>query len=304
MTTKEGKCIITKLSSFDNSLFPQVLAFLIAQYAEHGYSKLKIRTPGYLIHSNNFLFSMQYNPDQILVFSLSNWELVHTFNCGGPHNDLLAMCLYKQEKLVIADNSDSGDQRLSIMDISSDNFSNWKFDELVVLDERKGIADCYIYDNILYVCDTDQIHQYEMSEDAKGDLTFTLQKQTFNIPGSGILLNIRTYTMPNGALRIFVEDSSSVYVCDENSKLSKRKHLIINDNDTYLMALSDGTLFLYCETNNSIILINAVTLQVDDVWIGSCYGITWKDIRAICVLDYFICISDGDLKCVHIIPLK
>jgi hypothetical protein len=67
----------------------------------------------------------------------------------------------------------------------------------------------------------------------------------------------------------------------------------------------NGTVFLYDSNNNSIVLMNAVTLQIHDVWIESFCGVKWeRPVTSITVSEHFICVCDNSSVLVIPFPVN
>jgi hypothetical protein len=213
MTTKQGQAILRKLS--DSQLFPQVISALIARYTEHGSLRLRIKHPVSSLLSDKYLFVISYdtNSYSLLVYSLSDWQLVHALQSDQLDEE---MCLYKT-KLIIAYSRFNQFHRthgLSILDISASNPKEWKFDKPLELKFR--VKDVNLHGETLYVSsNTNEITLFQVTEEVKGALTFTPKKIISPTYHSSFLTCVRTFLMPNGAMRIFVGGEHQVHVFDD-----------------------------------------------------------------------------------------
>jgi hypothetical protein len=301
MTTKEGKEIASRLFS-DMPIFPKVLCGLISQYAERVYFQICTNRPRRLILSNQFLFVSTVN--WILVYSVEeNWKFIRDigeYGGGvGQFSNPLGMCVYKDQKLIVADHYN---RRLQIIDISQTNPNDWKFEPPVYLQGQP--TDCHVHRSTMYVTDdyNDQLQAFDINQiQHKQTLSpnFSFTQCLFHV---SFAYSVRPFTVTNEKCCIFVGKRFASPGLGFVDPKSARWKTVLEHINVHSMALHNGMLYACDHDTNSVIVINATTLRRCETWMGSLNGIEWKIINGIAVSDEYVFISE-DAVGVHIIPL-
>jgi hypothetical protein len=317
MTSIDGKSIAQNIFS-TVQVFPKVVCDIVTQYAERLYFKLDDRgTGGYLAHSERFLFQSS-GQGRITVYSSKlNWQVIKVMQFSGL-TVLCGMSLYKYH-LIVVDNF-SGE--LTTVDTQDDNPDNWLRYPSSLFENHHPLlrphpTDCHVNGDILSVCDNSQNTVY-IFEITFHENTNVLKFSFLSRISSGENFNeqvflpttVRTVLMPNGSIRGFIGQSRNTQVFEQKYGLAEQKREVLAAHSfsqalkdyqyVYLMALWKNLLFM--ADDNTINVIDVLTFEYKETWVGTLNGLSWGTINGIDVTDDFLCISDNMMKCVHLIP--
>jgi hypothetical protein len=266
-----------------------------------------------MTHTDRFFFVSDRASHSILTYSLERtWQFVRAIGSIGEGVGQFrwptGMCVYKDKLLVC----DYNNHRLQCVDISSNDANTWQFGQpFASRGDDKGHfqypIDVCTAGDVLVVSEygAQHLQTFSMTVDpANRALTLT-HRSFIGSRGDAVgqfkyRLAVACHTGPNGVARIFIGDGTGRIQSLDDMK-SEALRLFTEVKDASTLAVSDDGLLFQCDRENGT--VNAFDIETGrkrGEWDQSVWN--WPSSLGIAVMRDFVCVSDFDMHCVHVIP--